>query len=646
MAYCAVAAAVFFGGMAEASACGGFFCNNQQPVDQAGEGIVFAVEGETVTAHIQIDYQGQSDKFSWLLPLPTVPTFALGTNQLFMRLQGATAPQHQSQFKNNPECQPVDDCEWGTDDTTDTGGDWGDATGDDTGTGDTGEGGVSVLDEGDIGPFEYVALESDDAVLLYEWLDENGYDQPEEAKDIMAEYVAKESKFVALKLKPNTLAGTLPPIALTFDSPDLACVPLRLTRIAATDDMPINVWVLGQARAVPLNWFHVVLNTSRLDWSRCGWNYSGCRGEYSNLVGQAIDSANGHAFITEFAGRPQSLSNQFFPPIQESVVNLIASAETPLDALKIFFQNGTQNTPELVQILRKYIPKPPASDLPPNCQNDNQFYQFNAEACLKHMPEDYEFDGAAFAAEIMERVVNPVTDAAKMLVKYPYVTRLFSMVSPDEMTSDPIFSFNPDLPDVPRMHKVVNRYRCAEGSKSDVVAIEHIHPDGSSWTKGQYKECVGFVDEGLIGMGPIAAHIQVMGESGPATDIAPDDVDAQEADIELRMPTAGQADLPQALGLPSADIASGLWATVTTELPVLGGHAPDVVIDETPEGPKRGGESNPPATPEAIEAAKAAQSDSGCSQGGEPTSSGAWMLLMLVLSAAWRRSTTASVHSN
>ena len=49
-----------------ARACGGFFCS-QVPVDQSGENIVFAVDGTTVTAYIQISYVGAAEQFAWIL---------------------------------------------------------------------------------------------------------------------------------------------------------------------------------------------------------------------------------------------------------------------------------------------------------------------------------------------------------------------------------------------------------------------------------------------------------------------------------------------------------------------------------------------------------------------------------------------------
>src|ERR1700733_12859194 len=78
-----------------ASACGGFFCNQSQPVNQAAEGIIFADNGDgTVTAVIQIQYQGPSTSFSWLLPISSINIADIGvaSDVALQRLQSATNP--------------------------------------------------------------------------------------------------------------------------------------------------------------------------------------------------------------------------------------------------------------------------------------------------------------------------------------------------------------------------------------------------------------------------------------------------------------------------------------------------------------------------------------------------------------------------
>ena len=75
-----------------AQACGCFTPPDPAvPVVQAGERILFAHHEGRVTAHIQIQYQGNAAEFGWILPLPSLPTMTLGTQELFDQLIGPQA---------------------------------------------------------------------------------------------------------------------------------------------------------------------------------------------------------------------------------------------------------------------------------------------------------------------------------------------------------------------------------------------------------------------------------------------------------------------------------------------------------------------------------------------------------------------------
>ena len=57
-----------------AHACGGLFCSATAPVNQAAERIIFSKnEDGSVTAVVQIQYQGPSEEFAWVLPVPGIP---------------------------------------------------------------------------------------------------------------------------------------------------------------------------------------------------------------------------------------------------------------------------------------------------------------------------------------------------------------------------------------------------------------------------------------------------------------------------------------------------------------------------------------------------------------------------------------------
>ena len=62
--------------------------------------------------------------------------------------------------------------------------------------------------------------------------------------------------------------------------------------------------------------------------------------------------------------------------------------------------------------------------------------------------------------QLEERVVTPTLEAGKMFTEHPYLTRMYTTLSPSEMTRDPVFSFNPDLADVANVHTGRLIYYC------------------------------------------------------------------------------------------------------------------------------------------------------------------------------------------
>ena len=72
--------------------CGGLFCQ-QVPIDQAGEQIIFRQDGDVVTAIILIQYVGDAEDFSWVVPVPGIPELSTGSDLVFGPLESATRPQ-------------------------------------------------------------------------------------------------------------------------------------------------------------------------------------------------------------------------------------------------------------------------------------------------------------------------------------------------------------------------------------------------------------------------------------------------------------------------------------------------------------------------------------------------------------------------
>ncbi len=84
------------------------------------------------------------------------------------------------------------------------------------------------------------------------------------------------------------------------------------------------------------------------------------------------------------------------------------------------------------------------------------------------------FEGKAFITEYAQptsqlSVVDPLLQSLRQ--QYPYVTRFYGQLSPEEMTVDPVFDFNSNLSDVSNIHDLSDRtdmYSC----RDDAINID------------------------------------------------------------------------------------------------------------------------------------------------------------------------------
>src|SRR5450432_1935574 len=401
-------------GARPASACGGFFCS-QTPIDQSGEQIIFSLTPNHVTAYIQISYAGEAADFAWVVPVTAIPDITLGSQAVFQAVGNRTQPQFQVEWAGdgglcggiNPEIgitRPV---------ATMTGG------------------AVNVLDARDVGPFMTVTLQSHSSAELIKWLDDNGFQQPAEALPLIDHYVQLNMLFVALRLKQSATAGDIQPIVLDMASPE-PCVPLILTKIAAQPDMPVQVYLLGAARAFPENWFHVVVDLAKIDWTSFGSNYR-------QLVTDAVNLAAGHGFVTEFAGSSTLMKEAIYKAGQYDTSQL-AGITDPAVLIQALLSGGYPRDATMQALLRTWIPMPPAVAARGVTEqafyNNVHMYQADLDAA------GFVLDINGFIADLQTRVVMPLQRAQTMFDSQPYLTRLLSTVSPDEMTRDPIFTLN------------------------------------------------------------------------------------------------------------------------------------------------------------------------------------------------------------
>jgi uncharacterized membrane protein YgcG len=488
-----------------AQACGGFFCNQPQnpfdppPVAQTGENVLFAMQSDPQTganhleAHVQIYYTGPADKFSWVVPVDSEPTLDVGTNQLFKVLEPATRPSFTVNTQEEGNCR--------VDPRPNIGGAGGD--GGRSGTGGSGGGfgyadagaapGVDISFRGDIGPYDSVVIRStdpNDPKPLKDWLQQNKYYLSPEGSGLIDDYVKEMKYFVAIRLINGHTVNEIQPLVMRFDGPG-PCVPLRLTAIAAINDLRINLWVLADNRVVPQNYYEIKINPARIDWFNAGSNYD-------DLVKQAANEAGGNAFVVDSVGDASQLQNSIYTGNFD--INRVALAANPADAMQVINNQGYPRDATLLEILRKWIPEPQGlKDMGiPETTFYNQlsiYWQQSRELFGKFEPQK-------LAADLNQKIVMPLANAQGLFNRFPKLTRLSTFISPDEMTSDPLFITNSTLPPVPAQ-RVANAYLlCGQRKFSRCEAPIRLElPDGQKlYFKPRKSQGPCYGDEGISGV--------------------------------------------------------------------------------------------------------------------------------------------------
>lgn len=190
-----------------AEACGGLFCSAANPVNQAAERIIFARDNKGgVTQIVEIMYEGNAEKFAWVLPVPGKPIPGVSSVQALDRLQGATNPTYSVRSTVDGKCKNFD-----VGSALDIRGD-GDGDADD---------GVTVIDTGTVGPFNYETItvnpdDEDPAAAAVEWLAAHDYDLGKLDAEVLRPYLENGLNLIAFKLVKGKSAGSIRPITIRF----------------------------------------------------------------------------------------------------------------------------------------------------------------------------------------------------------------------------------------------------------------------------------------------------------------------------------------------------------------------------------------------------------------------------------------------
>ena len=425
-----------------AQACGGLFCSASAPVNQAAERIIFSKNADdTVTAVVQIQYQGPSEEFAWVLPVPGIPDVEVSSDLAFTRLQLASNPQYNLSTVIEGEC---------------LGGNFppsfpqGSVSVDGSGgAGGSGSRGVTVLAEGNVGPYDFVVVQPDGAFehvgdVMVDWLTNEGYDvvppggDPADISALLGSYLEGRMNLIAFRLTKGNDNGTIRPIRITYAS-EQPMIPIRPTAVAANDDMGVMVWVLGQSRAVPVNYRSLELNEALIDWTNAGRNYN-------QVVIAAANEAGGQGFVTERAGPTVDYENVIVSDFEREQWEQLQINQPALSSEELLRRTVRfSGWDGYLDVLEDFLP-----------QEDLDAF-IRCPQCGEALTP---FDKEAFMNALSTDVIEPMLDTDELVASLPYVTRLYTTLSAPEMDLDPLFDFNADLDDVTNLHNATRVFEC------------------------------------------------------------------------------------------------------------------------------------------------------------------------------------------
>ncbi len=563
-------------------ACGGCFSPpGPGLVVQDAERVLFHRDPVTKTtiAWVEVRYSGPAKDFGWVLPLPKPATVGVGSSYLFDRLDQAAAPRFVTKRAFEQEgcvyddvatsggfgCSSMDmaDKAVSAPQAANSGGFAAD---------EDGQNGVKVLAKDQAGPYDYVLIQAKKAEPLLKWLNKYGYNTPEAAMPIINSHIEKGDVFVAFKLSSGKGVEEIRPVTLEMHDSD-PCVPLRLTSIAASEDMNVIVYLLGPGRGVPKNHMHVVLNPMKLRWP-------GGVNNYPQALAAGIDEAAGRAFVTEFSAPAKGLQiaappsgfgmnavalySQQIAPLSTGGINRkspwMAGALFDEGFLDVSAFAKAQTISGIVEAIRREKVLM-VGDFATTLESHTKLAERHGAADVltwytqlragainvqNHLWNE-KVDGESIAQGLKVGIIDPIYDVAQIMKGSARLTRLAMRISPQEMDRDPMFGFNPDLADVNPLHTAEVKQVCT-GGDSFIDATRLTVDGGGSYIlrnnepQFTFTEPTGTKTSSTLDSrwkdAPFALNIEVLEESGAPVPVHESDVKLVDQAIAGAIPGA------------------------------------------------------------------------------------------------------------
>ncbi len=272
-------------------------------VNQTGEQLIFEVEPGWVTAHVLIRYAGDPSQFAWIVPVPEVPELSVSPTSVFGLLDRGTAPNINVTVDNlcptsQWACHYEQDTSFGCGGAAKYNASGGGFAADAGASSDAaGAGGspVTVLGEQTVGNYQTVTFQASQASAAVQWLQDNGFVVNSTTSIYMESYIQQNMVFVAAKLVPGAPATAITPLRMRYRAA-YPSVPLILTAVAAQPHLTVTAFLFGSQFFRPMGHPVVTVPAERLAVDPSG------RFNYPMLLARTIDEAGSDAFTIEYSG--------------------------------------------------------------------------------------------------------------------------------------------------------------------------------------------------------------------------------------------------------------------------------------------------------------------------------------------------------
>ena len=540
------------------------------PAEITEANALFIVGEDSTTVHLKTHFDGASEDFVWLVPVPSTSKVEPSHNDIFERLDEETLPRY-ALLSELPAFSSMPSGPWSDEAIKEQFGfvpdlpelifenerneacfklayEWFFPIADSAGCLGCPTVILAYMKERETRSATIIKAQSLSEIAA--WVADRGYESGRLNAAILQSYLEEDHAILAVEvtLPAHVTSSLYPvdqlqPIAFTYAGDALAA-PLQLAANTGSISGKLTVWIAAEHRAIPENYLHVHLNQARLSWiDLYGW--AAQPSNYDEVLSEAIAEAGYHAFSTEHAVERAARTD-----IVESSIDL-ESLRNPenLNAFMraIFPRNwyGSERRLDmkLLQLLRQHIPIPDAvleeikregrdgmsnlgyiygggSDEDFHAYAESQFYSFPYE--YEDFYENEWFDFSGFVDDWVTYIHEPNIKTQQALMDRPYLTRLATFVVPDQTKIDPVFNFNSDLGQVNHLYNLGRLgFECRGGEgggydSSDLIAVVGL--EGGQILRYEFGD---WIDPPTVRYGdseipPSAAHrIEQLSTSGP-----------------------------------------------------------------------------------------------------------------------------------